>query len=937
MRRRGRFVGRREQLALIEGALRAAEGGEPRFVVLGGDGGVGKTRLMEQVAGRLSESGVRVLRGACVELGGDGLPFAPFTGILREVVRDLGPDGLLPNPGPLRRLLGLDDGGDGGQGRLFEAVAALLERLGTDRATLLVIDDLQWADRSTRDLVGFLARTLDATRVLALLAFRSDALVGRHPLRPFLAELGRLRNVDRADLPPFDRAETAELIAAVTDDGRAPQALAERVFRGSGGNALFAEELVRADGGELPGSLRDLLLMRFGDLPEASRGVVRVASAGGPVVPHDLLAEVAGMDDEDDLLAAIRAARDAHVLVAEGHSGYAFRHALLREAVAGDLLPAERVRLHKRYAEALEARPELSPPDRFAAEVAFHWYEAGDAARALPALLRAAETAEAVYAHAEQARMLERALDLWERTDRPQEERGAVLEKALGAAGWAGENLQVLDLLDRALVHETTPERTGMLLAHRGMALHTLGRDGALTALDEALDAVSEAEPLARARVLDLAGAVYMLRGRPEQARDAAGEAARIASGLGEAGLASNAITTAGMALGQLGREEEALRALDEAGAIAERRRDAVRLARVHLNRAYVLGDAGRHEAAIAAARTGLDAALTSGLARTLGALIRLRLANSLAATGRWDESEQAVADALRADPPAGFGAMLYALRGDLALRRGDEDMAREQLALARTLAGPSPCQEAIPVGRLEAALALYGNRVEEARAALAEALAIPGAVPAQTWELLVLGARIEARAGLRSKTNTPKGVSALREQAETLAANTPLTAAYAAQFKADTGDAPWLDAVTAWGEVGDPYAASQARLRAAETAMSQGDRESAAELLRAATEQTAQLDARPLAEEMAVLARAARLAPSRPQDKGDQDLGLTGRETEVLRLITAGRSNRQIAEELFISPKTASVHVSRILGKLGVATRGEAAAAAHRLGLFPR
>ncbi|MFI0355246.1 AAA family ATPase [Actinomadura sp. 9N407] len=901
---RGGFVGRGAQLAVIEEELRAAETGEPRFVLVAGDGGVGKTRLMSQVAEQLAASGVRVLRGSCVELGEDGPPFAPFTGMLR----DLGADALGP--------------GAGDRTSMFETFAGLLERLGTERTTLLVIDDLQWAGGSTRDLVGFLARALRSTRVLVLIAVRTDALDARHPLRPFLAELGRLPHVQRMDLPRFDRAETAELIAAVLEE-RPSEALTDRVFGSSSGNALFAEELVRTQGNELPESLRDLLLRRFTDLPEASQDVVRVASAGGPVVSHELLAKVAHLSEdaqlsENNLLAALRTARDAQVLVPQG-DGYAFRHALLREAIAGDLLPAERTRLHRHYAEALNADPALTHPDRFASELAFHWYEAGDAARALPALLAAADAAESVYAHAEEFRMLVRALNLWPEASRPVSERRPLLDRALRAGGWAGQNLQVLDLLDQALVDETSPDRTGMLLAHRGMALHNLNRDGAFTALDEALHAVADAQPLARARVLDLTGAVLMLRDRPQQAHDTAQEAARLAAELGEDSLTANATTTTGTALAQLGRRDEAHAAFDRAEEIASRRNDVVRLARVHLNRADLLGDTGLHAEAIATARTGLEASRSAGLSRTLGALIGLRLATSLASTGRWDEAETAITDALRLDPAPGFAVRLYALRGELALARGDVQIARDHLALART------------PPRLEAALALHDRRWDDAHQTITKALESPAA-PTQTWPLLLLGARAETQ--LR-RTESP-----LLERSAALPTDTPLTAAYAAHFLAETGHGPWPDAVAAWDEVGDPYAASQARLRAAETAAAEGDRDAATGLLRTATEQAELLGVHPLREEIAVLAQAARINLTGTKHAHDTSTstntsGLTERETEVLRLITAGNSNRQIAEQLFISPKTASVHVSRILAKLNVTSRGEAAAAAHRQGLF--
>ncbi|MFD0903964.1 ATP-binding protein, partial [Actinomadura sediminis] len=636
---RGRLVGRREQLALVDAAYRDAEAGEPRFVLFAGDAGIGKTRLMEHVAERLGASGARVLQGGCVELGAEGLPLAPVTAMLRTLVREFGRDGLdglAPGAAALTRLLpGHDlpppddaaaadvrDEPDAVRARSFELFAAVLERLGGERPLVLVVDDLHWADPSTRDLLGFLARRLRGVRVLALLAFRTDALGRRHPLRAFAAELARLPAVRRIDLPPLDRAETAELLAAAPGAERPAEALVDRVYRESGGNPLFAVEVARAAGAGLPDTLRDLLLRRFAELPDAARDVVRLAAAGGPRVAHGLLARVSGRP-APELLAALRAATDAHVLVPDGED-YAFPHTLLYEAVVDDLLPAERTALHRAYAAALEHDPARAPPDGAAAEAAFHWAEPGDAGHVLPALLRAAEAAGAVQARAEQARLLGRALEFWPPDGTAA--RFAAVERSLTSASWAGEFLWTLDVADRELVEETDPGRVAMLHAHRGIALHNLGRDAALTAVDEALRELGGdgVDPLPRARALDMAAAVCMLRDRPERALDAATEAMRLAADLDEPGLHANAATTAATVLANLGRYREALDALpepaeDPACAYGSR---IVQTARVELNRAEVLAALGRQADAAGAAVLGLALARAAGLAPTLGALL---------------------------------------------------------------------------------------------------------------------------------------------------------------------------------------------------------------------------------------------------------------------------------------------------------------------------
>jgi predicted ATPase len=315
-------VGRREQLAVLDDALRTAQAGEPRFVVLGGDAGVGKTRLMTHFADRVEESGVRVLRTACVELGTQGLPLAPLCSALRQLVDLVGLDALTgPQPGAaaLLRLLpeyGIADPGTDSPARLYDLYGAVLHRLGTEHPLVWLVDDLHWADRSTRELVGFLARTLRATRVLVVAAYRADDLDRRHPLRPFLADLLRLPGVRRSELTGFSRAETAELVGDVAPV--ASHELVDRIYRRSGGNALFAVELARVGAGdELPDSLRDLLLRRLDMLDEGARDVVRRAAVGGRSVPHKLLAATTGLDD-GALIEALRAGREPAAAAARG-------------------------------------------------------------------------------------------------------------------------------------------------------------------------------------------------------------------------------------------------------------------------------------------------------------------------------------------------------------------------------------------------------------------------------------------------------------------------------------------------------------------------------------------------------------------------------------------------------------------------------------------
>lgn len=952
------MVGRQHQLAVLDDAWRVAQSGALQLVVVSGEAGAGKTRLLEHFASTAEAAGPRVLRSACVPLGAEGLPLAPATAVLRTLVDEGGTralSDLVPGGDGMLRLLpelGAAEGEPGGQARLFELFGALLRRLGAQRPLVLLIDDLQWADRSTLDLLQLLVRTLRSSRVLLAGAYRSDDVTRGHPLRRYLAELERLPGVRRIEVERLSRAETAELLAGVL--GHPPTGeLLDRVYRSCGGNPFFAVELARAPVPEtIPESLRDLLVDRVARLPRPAARVVRLVAVGGQPISHDLLAAVAGLA-EDELLEAVRAAADGGVLRA-GPDGYALPHRLLRAAVVDDLLPAERIRLHRTYAEALEADQGLVPPDRLAAATAFHWYEAGTVAKALPALLRAAEAAQRIYAHAEQVQLLDRAL-------RPPAagagsmsgpDRLGLFETAIAAATWAGNDLDALELLDRALVEADrvqAPERVALLLAHRGMLLQNLHREGASTAVTEALELLPADRSLARARILDLASAVLAVRGQATPARELAAEAAEIAAAHGEPGLEANARTTVGWALSQLGQHQDGRAALQAAGALAAGQSDPVRLARVDLNLAEVEHRLGDYPAVIEAAQRGLRDAEAAGLGRTLGMLLSVQLTAARFAVGRWDEADQASRQAIDRDPTGAPGATLHAQRAEIALARGERDRARDQLSLARSLLDPAAAPRTVLVTRLEAELALAEQRIDDAWQLVAAALAGgvgSGAAPYERWPLLATAARVH---GCRGRPATGPGpetpeLAGLREAGSELPADTPLYRAYAAQVAAELADpvaAGWDQVVAAWDRLGRPYPTAYAQLRAAEARLRAGELEPARALLRTAQAHARDLGAGPLLDDIRALARGARIwldgDPSTPTAAADgaDRLGLTERETEVLRLVALGRSNREIGQALFISPKTVSVHVSNLLGKLGVGSRGQAAAVAHRLRLF--
>ena len=505
------FVGRVQQLAVLGDALDAARHGSPSAALVGGEAGVGKSRLVSELAERATADGALVLIGGCPELGADGLPFAPFTAVLRALVRDLGAEqtvALLPGPGAveLGRLLPELAGQAGAasdlypgeaRARLFEQMLALLEHLAEQRLIVLVIEDLHWADRSTRELLGFLVSNQRILgRVLIVATYRSDELHRTHPLRPLLAELGRISWVQRMELPRLSRHEAAEQVAGILGHQAEP-AVVDAVYLRSEGNPLFLEELLACDGA-LPESLRDLVLASAQRLPEDTQEVLRVASVGGNHVSHALLAWVSGLPD-DQLYRALRPAVAANVLLGAA-DGYAFRHELIREAHYDGLLPGEHGRLHARYAEAVAADPSLVPPGRAASSAAHHWYRAHDVPQALVSAWQAAAEAGQALAHAEQFAMLTRVLELWDKVPQASElieaDHVLVLERAVALAHVMGEDERGLGFVNAALREidaDAQPARAALLLERRGTLRK--GSQSGIADLQEALRLVAGPRP----------------------------------------------------------------------------------------------------------------------------------------------------------------------------------------------------------------------------------------------------------------------------------------------------------------------------------------------------------------------------------------------------------------------------------------------------------
>jgi DNA-binding CsgD family transcriptional regulator/tetratricopeptide (TPR) repeat protein len=839
------------------------------------------------------------------------------------------------------------------------------------------VEDLHWADRSTRDLLAFLVRNLRHGRLLLVMTYRSDELHRRHPLRPFLAELDRGRRAERLELARFGRDEVAAQLSGI-HGAPAPARLTERIHARSGGNAFFVEELAataaEADG-ELPPSLRDTLLARIELLAEPAQQVLGVASAAGARVGHDLLAEVAGLD-EAELLAGLREAVSAHVLLADAGDGtYGFRHALVKEAVYAELLPGERTRLHARFAAALAGRDGGGDPG-LAAELAWHWYAAHDLERALPAAVEAGRAAERACAHAEAQRQFERALELWDRVPAATAglDKAELLARAAEAAANAGAADRAVALVRGALAEVDPgrdPLKAGQLSERLGFHLRVAGRPGAMEAYQEAIRLVPPGPTVERARVLAGLGQALMLRARFAEAVATCREAIQVARAAGSPAVETHALCSLGTALARLEDPDDGLAALGQARRLAAELGSAKDEARACVNLSDLLNDLGRLEEAVAVATEGIEVARAAGLHRTFGAFLAGNAAAALYNQGRWDETAELTAAYLELGDDEDLNTVT--LRQSVAVLdagRGRFESALGHVRAARRLAGDEFIAVQYPpnLAAAEAEVAAWQGRLEEAAAAVAGGLAaLQGPlVDLRACMLLALGLRVEGdRAALAAARHDHDTLADARLVADELlewargtfagsrvAWRRALLATCEAEYARVQGEPDpegWLAAVAAWEASGHPYPLAVARWRAAEALLARrGDRTLAAELLRRSHETASALGAEPLRGELERLARLGRV-DLRPQDPDGPpaelppdpagavatELGLTARELEVLTLVAEGRSNRQVAEALFISAKTASVHVSNILAKLGVASRVEAAAVAHRHGLL--
>ena len=954
-------------------------------VLLGGDAGVGKSRLLSELADLAQASGWRVLMGHCLDFGDSALPYLPFTEAFGRLAADapeaarsvLGRSAVLERLLPMHRTLAEPDASAEPTDRaaMFDAVQQALVDLAAGSPVLLVVEDLHWADQSTRELLTYLL-TRPASRPFALvMSYRSDDLNRRHPLRALLAEWHRLPALARVTV---ERLDETDLRALITNLQRVvlPEREIQRIVARAEGNPFFAEELVSAADGDcaaVPTELADLLLVRLDRLEDSGRLAVRAAAVAGRQVSHDLLAHASGLSD-GDLDLALRSAVEANIVLPTAGERYMFRHALLAEAVYDDLLPGERVRLHAAYVKALKGHDIPGT----AAELARHARAAHDLVTAARASVRAGEEAMTVGGPDEAARHFEVALELLADPDvaagvdesaDDRIDRVDLATRACAAAVSAGHVFRALALAQdqrRALASRASAtDRARLLLTEASTAILIDSRVDVLALTTEAVSLLPpDAPDELRAQILNIHAQANADRARDDEASRWAGEAQVLARSIGRLDIAVDAATTLARIAERAGDPERSKAALvaavEEArtsGEVSVELRSLFNLAGLH----YELG---KVERALELYRQTRQRALQAGLPwGPYGLEARWMTATVAYVVGDWDLAVRTT-DITGESPPELAEALLRATGMEVAAGRGTVE-ALEELSQLR----PWWRRDGL-VGIISgaAAIDLYGYRGDIDTAARIHADVL-GSV-SSVWQSPVWAARIRLDALLLGQLAMAASQATAAERTDLAALGDALLEgtseaaqrlsrrprkvgpegrAWLARGQAEHARLRWLSgvdpvteeelvehwrtAVSTFEQFGHVYETARSRARLAAVLRATGRSAAASAEVTSARTVANRLGAEPLLSELRVLGGrggSVRSSPTAPRDAA-----LTPREEEVLALVAEGRSNGEIARTLFISAKTVSVHVSNIMAKLGAASRTEAVAVARRTGLL--
>jgi DNA-binding NarL/FixJ family response regulator len=945
------LVGRDAESARLRQAVERAREGSGSLILLCGEAGIGKSRLAEEAA---ADSSAQVLRGSATD--GATAPYGPVAAALRSHLRTA--PTALADCGPLRAHLALllpelgEPAAESDRSTIFEAVRCAFAALAGDGPAVVILDDLQWSDDASLELLAALASPLREMPVLAIAAYRSDGLPRDHMLRWLRNELRRGDDLEELALGPLDRDQTATLLAALLPEPASPS-LVRAVHDRTQGSPFFVEELAAAlrvrgllkagrrglelaEEGEVPvpDTVRDAVLIGVSALSEPAREAAEAAAVAGQSFDLPL---VAGLATESGLLELIEQGQ----LEEEGDGRAAFRHALAREALYGEVPWLRRRDLHRRLAEALEGGGGTSM------EIAAHWAGAGDASRTREALVRAVRESEDVHAYRDAARAGREALESWPPGE-DEAQRVETLERCARCAELAGELTEATKAWrELSALRGSSGDRLGFAEAQRRLAaISDLKgeRDAAFAARRLAAEAFAACGRPAEASAEWLAMADHHRKGaRYSEAIEFAEVALGDAKAADRVDLGARALGLLGVVRAKGGDFDGGLAIVrDGLGQALEHDLTPV-AAELYQRLSLVLYDSADYrraeqalDTALGLCRTGEDAGTEVACVTCLVYVLRER--------GEWSRACELGRELIEGGTAVwvaeGLVGAIHAFQGKL-------DSARRMLTASRAVSSS--------VG--------HYNMYMDSTTGLACVAAAEGANDEAGEHCRALLARWEqsedhhyAVWGIRwaatffARQGDVDGTNACAEALGQMASEAGHGDALAALAQA-IGERALLEgdeaaaaehlsrAVELHRRLAVPFERAQIELRAGVALAAAGEREAAIERLCDAYRTASKLGARPLASEAA--REVAALGESVAQRLGGRaasradGVQLTRRELEVLRHVSIGRTNREIAQELFISPRTVDMHVRNLLGKLDCRSRVEATHRAGELGLL--